>query len=129
VGQTAVEGGYIIGLGLALGLAIVNKTEGRSWETELYRLKGQLTLQSKVSKTKSQVEEAEECFPKAIEIARQQQAKSLELRSVMSLACLWQQQSKKDESRQMLAAIYGCFTEGFDTKDLQEAKTLLEVLA
>jgi len=72
--------------------------------------------------------EAEACFLKAIEIARHQQAKSLELRAVMSLSRLWQQQGKKAEARQLLAEIYGWFTEGFDTKDLQEAKTLLEEL-
>jgi adenylate cyclase len=74
------------------------------------------------------VQEAEGCFLKAIDIARQQQAKSLELQAVMSLARLWQQQGKKAEARQMLADIYSWFTEGFDTADLQEAKTLLEEL-
>ena len=74
------------------------------------------------------MEEAEACFHKAIEIARKQQAKSLELRAVMSLSRLWQQQGKKDEARQMLAKVYNWFTEGFDTKDLQEAKALLEEL-
>ena len=72
--------------------------------------------------------EAEACFLKAIEIAQKQQAKSLELRAVMSLARLWQRQGKTDEARQMLAEIYDWFTEGFDTKDLQEAKALLENL-
>jgi hypothetical protein len=72
---------------------------------------------------------AEECFLKAIEIARKQQAKSLELRATMSLSRLWQQQGKREEARQMLAEIYGWFTEGFDTKDLQEAKALLESLS
>ncbi len=61
-------------------------------------------------------------------MAQRQQAKSLELRVVMSLARLWQQQGKRAEARQMLAEIYGWFTEGFDTKDLQEAETLLEEL-
>jgi predicted ATPase len=65
---------------------------------------------------------------KAIEIARQQKAKSLELRAVMSLSRLWQQQGKKEEAHRMLAEIYGWFTEGFDTADLQEAKALLEEL-
>ena len=74
-------------------------------------------------------EEAEACFHKAIEIARRQGAKSLELRAVLSLARLWQKQGKKNEARQMLAEIYGWFTEGFDTADLKEAKTLLEELS
>ncbi len=72
--------------------------------------------------------EAEACFRKAIEIARRQQAKSLELRAVVSLSRLWQKQGKKKEARRMLAKIYGWFTEGFDTVDLQEAKALLEEL-
>jgi predicted ATPase len=79
--------------------------------------------------TQAEVErEAEGCFQKAIEIARRQSAKSLELRATMSLARLWQQQGKKKQARKMLAEIYGWFTEGFDTKDLQEARTLLEKL-
>ncbi len=69
------------------------------------------------------------CFLKAIEVARRQSAKSLELRAVMSLSRLWQQQGRKAEAHRMLAEIYGWFTEGFDTKDLQEAKALLEELA
>jgi len=72
--------------------------------------------------------EAEECFLKAIEIARKQQAKSLELRAVMSLSRLWQSQGKREEARQMLAEVYGWFTEGFETVDLKEAKALLEEL-
>jgi len=72
--------------------------------------------------------EAEACFLKAIELARRQQAKSWELRATMSLARLWQQQDKRADAHQMLAEIYGWFTEGFDTKDLQEARTLLEEL-
>ena len=128
---------------LAEALAIVNKTGERFYEAELYRLKGELTLaQSSVQGLASSVTstqhptpstqaeaEAEACFLKAIEIARRQQAKSLELRAVMSLSQLWQQQGKQDEARQMLAEIYGWFTEGFDTKDLQEAKTVLEELS
>jgi len=72
--------------------------------------------------------EAEACFLKAIEIARQQQAKSLELRAAMSLSRLWQQPGKQREAHQLLAEIYHWFTEGFDTKDLQEAKALLNEL-
>jgi hypothetical protein len=84
---------------------------------------------SLASSVQSLESEAEECFQKAIAIAQRQQAKSLELRAVMSLSHLWQQQGKNAEARQMLAEIYGWFTEGFDTKDLQEAKALLEELA
>ena len=73
--------------------------------------------------------EAEEYFLKAMEIARRQSAKSLELRAVMSLARLWQQQGKKKQAHKMLAEIYNWFTEGFDTKDLQEARGLLKELS
>ena len=127
----------------------------RFWEAETYRLKGELTLaQSRVqslesrvkkgaklkvqspksAKTKSQIlnsksqEEAEACFLQAIAIAQQQGAKSLELRAAMSLARLWQQQGKKVEAHKLLSDIYHWFTEGFDTKDLREAKVLFEVL-
>jgi len=72
--------------------------------------------------------EAEACFLKAIDIARQQQVKSLELRATTSLARLWQQQGRREEGRQMLAELYSWFTEGFDTADLQEAKALLAEL-
>ena len=72
---------------------------------------------------------AEACFHQALAIARHQQGKSWELRASTSLARLWQQQGKTEEARQMLAEIYGWFTEGFDTKDLLEAKALLDKLA
>ncbi|MBI3303769.1 MAG: AAA family ATPase [Deltaproteobacteria bacterium] len=115
---------------LAEALAVVDKTGEHRFEAELYRLKGQLTLQSRVQSLASSVQkEAEECFLKAIEIAQRQSAKSWELRAVMSLSRLWQGQGKKAEARQMLAEIYGWFTEGFDTPDLQEAKALLETLS
>ena len=78
---------------------------------------------------KSAPTEAETCFRQAIDIARSQSAKSLELRSVMSLSRLWQKQGKKEKARQMLAEIYGWFTEGFDTCDLKEAKILLDELS
>ena len=92
---------------------------------------GELTLHSPKSKSpESKVDrrEAEACFLKAIEIARKQQAKSLELRAATSLARLWQQQGKQKEAHQLLSEIYSWFTEGFDTKDLQEAKALLDSL-
>ncbi|HEV8712676.1 MAG TPA: adenylate/guanylate cyclase domain-containing protein [Candidatus Binatia bacterium] len=115
---------------LAEALAVVNRTGERLYEAELYRLKGELTLQqSKVQGPKSKVEaEAKECFWKAIDIARRQSAKSLELRAVTSLSRLWQKQDKKKEAHEMLAEVYGWFTEGFDTADLKEAKELLEEL-
>jgi predicted ATPase len=72
--------------------------------------------------------EAEACFQQALDIARRQQAKSFELWTAMSLARLWQQRGKRDEARELLAPIYGWFTEGFDTADLREAKALLEEL-
>jgi predicted ATPase/class 3 adenylate cyclase len=110
---------------MAEALAAVDRIGEHYYEAELHRLKGALLLQSKVSNPTS---EAAECFQQAITVARRQSAKSLELRAVMSLSRLWQQQGKKEEARQMLAEIYGWFTEGFDTKDLQEAKALLEEL-
>ena len=111
-------------------LTTVEKTGERFYEAELYRLQGELTLQqSSVQGLGSSVQkEAKAYFHKAIDIAHRQQAKSLELRAVMSLSRLWQQQGKKEEAHRMLAEIYGWFTEGFDTKDLQEAKALLEEL-
>ncbi|HEV8711392.1 MAG TPA: adenylate/guanylate cyclase domain-containing protein [Candidatus Binatia bacterium] len=114
---------------LAEALTVVDTSGERFYEAELYRLKGTLTLQSKVQGPRSKVEEeAEAYFQKAIEIARHQQAKSLELRAVMSLSRLWQQQGKNKEAHRMLSEIYNWFTEGFDTKDLQEAKALIEEL-
>ena len=93
-------------------------------------LKGELTLQSGVEREASEVQqEVEECFQKALDITRRQSAKSLELRAVMSLSRLWQQQGKRAEARDLLAPVYNWFTEGFDTKDLQEAKMLLEELS
>ena len=114
---------------LAEALAAVDNSGERWYEAELYRLKGELTLQSKVESQKSKAEEAEACFLKAIEVARKQQAKFLELRATTSLARLWQQQAKRSEAHKLLAEVYDWFTEGFDTKDLQEAKALIEELS
>jgi class 3 adenylate cyclase/predicted ATPase len=114
---------------LSEALTLVNRTGERFYEAELYRLRGELTLQqSKVESHKSKVEEAEGYFLNAIKIAQHQQTKSLELRAIVSLARLWQQQGKQHAARTMLSDIYNWFTEGFDTKDLQEAKALLDEL-
>ena len=101
------------------------ETSGEGWYVpELYRLKGTLLLQQ----SPDHHVEAEVCFHQAISIAQSQHAKSLELRAATSLTCLWQQQGKRTEAYELLAPVYGWFTEGFDTPDLQEAKTLLEAL-
>jgi predicted ATPase len=113
---------------LAEAMAIVNKTEKHNYEAELYRLKGELLLKAEGGRRRDELS-PEDCFLKAIDIARQQEAKSLELRAVMSLSRLWRDQGKKKEARPMLAEIYGWFTEGIDTGDLKEAKALLEALS
>jgi hypothetical protein len=121
--------------GIALeaeALTLVDKTGERCYEAEIYRLKGKLTLQQcnvQGATLKDTEAKAEACFLKAIEIACKQKAKSLELRAATSLAHLWQQQGKRTEAHQMLSDVYNWFTEGFDTKDLQEARALLGTLA
>jgi predicted ATPase len=133
-GGQAQEGLRVI----AEALALVKKTEERWNEAELSRLKGELVLQSGVRSPKTPIPntqapspqvEAEACYLKAIAIARKQQAKSLELRAATSLARLWQRQGKRQEAHGLLLEIYNWFTEGFATKDLQEAQALLEELA
>jgi len=109
---------------LAEALTAVHKTGDRHHEAELYRLKGELLLTQDVPDE----QEAESCLRQAVDVACQQQAKSLELRAAMSLSRLWQQQGKRVEAHALLAPIYGWFTEGFDTADLQEAKALLAEL-
>ncbi len=113
---------------LAEALNLVVEHEERYCEAELYRLKGEL-LRDAESSAQSEKWTAEECFQRALDVARSQQAKSLELRAAMSLSRLWRQQGKQAEARQLLAEIYGWFSEGFDTADLQEAKALLDELA
>jgi TOMM system kinase/cyclase fusion protein len=114
---------------LAEALTMVEKTEERYWEAELHRLKGELLLRrGDREKERRAAGEAEECFQKALDVALRQQSKSLELRAAMSLSRLWQQQGKRDDARELLAQVYGWFTEGFDTADLQEAKALLDEL-
>jgi predicted ATPase len=109
---------------LAEALAMVDTTGERHTEAELHRLKGALLLVLPTDHTT----EAEACFKQALAIARRQQGKSWELRAAMSLARLWQQQGKRTAAYDLLAPVYGWFTEGFDTLDLQEAKALLEEL-
>jgi predicted ATPase len=109
---------------LAEALTLVDTTGERWYEPELYRLKGELLLQQ----NSANQADAESCFHHALAIARNQQAKSFELRTATSLARLWQQQGKHDEARQVLGDVYGWFTEGFDTADLKDAKALLQEL-
>ena len=109
---------------LAEALAVLDTTEVRYYAAELSRLKGALLLQQAVP----DAAQAEACFQQALDMARQQQAKSWELRAATSLARLWQQQAKRPEAHALLAPVYAWFTEGFDTADLQEAKALLAAL-
>ena len=106
-------------------LAAVRKTGERWYEAELHRLKGELVM----VRPAHDVVEAETCFQQALDIARRQQAKALELRAAMSLGRLWQQQGKPREAHDLLASVYEWFTEGPDMADLQEAKALLEALS
>jgi predicted ATPase len=108
---------------LAEALAVAHDKGERRWDAELYRLQGELLL----ARSAEQHVEVEACFQQALEIARRQEAKALELRAAMSLARLWQQ-GKGTEAHDILAPIYHWFTEGFATVDLQEAKALVEEL-
>lgn len=119
---------------LTEALIIANRSGERLYEAEIHRLKGELLQQVEGERQKDEGGDSspEACFSKAIEVARAQQAKSLELRATMSLCRLWhslRSQGKPDEARQTLAEVYNWFTEGFDTVDLREAKELLEKLA
>ena len=95
------------------------------WDAELHRLKGEMLL----SQSRYNRSEAKTCFDQALSVAHKQNAKSLELRAAMSLARLWRDQGKVQQARELLAPVYGWFTEGFDTRDLKDAKALLEELA
>jgi predicted ATPase len=110
---------------LAEAHTVVEQHEERYWEAEVCRLRGILLLRQ----TMPPQAEAETWLRRALDVARRQEAKSLELRAATSLAQLWQQQGKRAEAYDLLAPIYAWFTEGFDTADLQEAKALLETLA
>ena len=103
----------------------VIETTKESWcEAEVYRIAGEIAVLS----PKPDAAKAEAYFERALAVARQQQAKSWELRAAMSLARLWRDQGKVQQARELLAPVYGWFTEGFDTRDLKEAKALLEEL-
>jgi predicted ATPase len=102
------------------GLALSQATRQTQWDAELHRMKGELVLQDRADE-----EEAERLFHRALEIARSQQAKSLELRAALSLGRLWNEQGHPERSRELLAPICAGFTEGFDSPDLVEARALL----
>jgi predicted ATPase len=110
---------------LTEALMLVDTTGERWYEPELHRLKGALLLQQ----SEDNQADAETCFAQAIAIAQNQQAKSWELRAATSLARLWQQQGKRQEAYDLLAPVYGWFTEGFDTADLKDAKALLDAVS
>jgi predicted ATPase len=106
-------------------MTAIETTNERWFEAEAHRTGGEIALLS----PDPDAAKAEAYFERALEIARRQQAKSWELRAAMSLARLWRHQGKRDEARDLLAPVYGSFTEGFDTRDLKDAKALLDVLS
>ncbi|MCV7120541.1 AAA family ATPase [Mycobacterium nebraskense] len=117
-----------LGEGLAAleeALQWVQQNDERLYEAEAYRIRGELLLKQHVPDTA----EAEQCFERGLQVARQQQAKSWELRAAMSLSRLWQQQGRRDDARELLMPVYDWFTEGLDTADLQDARELAEGLS
>ena len=105
-------------------IAAVETTKEKWWEAEVHRVAGEIALKS----PEHDAAKAEMYFERALSVAREQQAKSWELRASMSLARLWRSQGKAQQARELLAPVYGWFTEGFDTRDLKEAKALLDEL-
>jgi predicted ATPase len=110
---------------LAKGLEMAKATGERFYEAELLRLKGELLVAQRPTLS----HEAEVCFQGALAVAREQEAKLWELRASTGLARLWRDQGRREEARELLAPVYGWFTEAFDTLDRQEAKALLGELA
>ena len=108
---------------MAEALALVEKTDERYYEAESHRIKGELLLMQ------DDETEAEACFQQAIGVAEKQEAKSWELRAATSMARLWQKQGRREEGHKLLADVYNWFTEGFATRDLKDAKALLEALS
>jgi predicted ATPase len=105
------------------GLALLDETNERFYEAELHRVEGTLRLAG------DSTTDAAACFERAIAVARGQSARSLELRAATNLAHLWAEQGERQQAYDLLAPVYGWFTEGFDTADLEEAKALLDELA
>jgi predicted ATPase len=103
----------------------VERSKEKWCEAEVHRIAGEIALKS----PQPDAAKAETYFERALAVARQQQSKSWELRAATSMARLWRDQGKRDEARELLAPVYGWFTEGFDTRDLKEAKALLDELA
>ena len=106
-------------------IVTVERTKEGWWEAEVNRIAGEIALMG----AQNDSAKAEAHFKRALTVARQQQAKSWELRAAMSLARLWRDQGKVQQARELLAPVYGWFREGFDTRDLKEANALLEELA
>jgi predicted ATPase len=103
----------------------VERSKEKWCEADAHRIAGEIALKSLAP----DMERAEKCFDRALAVARQQRTKSWELRAAMSMARLWRSQGKPQQARELLAPVYGWFTEGFDTLDLKEAKALLDALA
>ncbi len=114
-----------LGAASAKPLTTIETTKETWFEAEVNRIAGEIALKSPQQDTAK----AEAYFERALEVARQQQAKSWELRAAMSMARLWRKQGKPQQARELLAPVYGWFTEGFDTLDLKEAKARLAELA
>jgi predicted ATPase len=116
------EAGLLV---LAEALTLVATTEARWWEAELHRLQGALQLQLRIP----DITQAEACFRQALDVAYRQGAKMWELRAAVSLSQLWHEQGKSAEAHSLLAPLYGWFTEGHETADLQAARVVLERLS
>jgi predicted ATPase len=110
---------------ISQAITAVETTKETWYEAEVHRIAGEIALMS----PEQDATKAEAHFERAVTVARDQQAKSFELRAAMSMARLWRDQGKRDEARDLLAPVYGWFTEGFDTLDLKQAKALLDELA
>jgi len=103
----------------------VHRNDERLYEAEAYRIRGELLLKQDAPDSVG----AEQCFQRALQVARQQQAKSWELRAATSLSRLWLREGKRDDARELLVPLYDWFTEGFDTADLQDARVLVDRLS